>query len=115
MDAANSPVTIKVKIDGKKTTYTGTADNVMVDATKAFNNSQAATGMDAAQKSDFINNKIGMPALKAMSKNIKAAENSQNKEADANVRASNALGDGTIKYNNGSTDIIFNSKKLKAK
>jgi RHS repeat-associated protein len=115
MAAANAPVTISVKIDGKTVKFTGTADKVIVDATAAFNKSTGAAGMSNAEKGSFINNNIGTPALTAMGKNIDAAANAANRETDANNRAAATLGASTIKYNNGTTPIIFNGKKLKDK
>ena len=113
MDGANLPVTITVGIDGKPTPFTGTADKVIVDATAAFNKSAGASVMSNDDKSKYIDNNIGLPAITAMGKNIDAAAKAANRESDANSRAAATLGAATIKYNNGATPVIFNGKKIK--
>jgi len=114
MDAANKPITISLKIDGKKTSFTGTADQVMVNATTAFSKSAGAAGMSIEDKSSFINNKIGSPALAGMSKNIdKAMKSNKALETDANNRAAATLGASTMKYNSGINPVMFNGIQLK--
>ena len=113
MDAANKSITISLKIDGKNTKFSGTADQVIVNATSAFNKSAGAAGMSNEEKGNFVNNNIGTPALNKMSKNIdKAMKASKALETDANNRAAATLGASTIKYNNGSTPIIFNGVRI---
>ncbi|MBW8687908.1 DUF6443 domain-containing protein [Chitinophaga rhizophila] len=113
LEAAITPVTISVNIDGISTSFTGQADQVIVNATATFTSSNAAAGMNADQRRDFVDNNIGVPALNAMNSNIIAAENAANKESDANVRAARTLGASTIKYSNGNTRVIYQNREIK--
>ncbi|MCS3736387.1 hypothetical protein [Mucilaginibacter dorajii] len=110
--AANLPVTVTIDINGKATPFTGTADQVIVNATSAFNGSDEAKGMTTAQKGNFVNSSIGIPAITAVSNNIdKNVTNNPNVETDA-VNKTNAKLGSSAKYSNGSTPVKFKGKPL---
>jgi len=112
MEAANLPVSISVTIDGKSTSFSGTADNVILNASKAFNNSSDAKGMSTDDQKKFIQTNITLTTLALMNQNISNVYNDPNKENDANQRAAAKLGSSTIKYGNGSTPIVYNGITL---
>ncbi len=113
MDAAKSPISINVTLDGKSQSYTGPPDKVILDAAKAFVGSTDASKMNKADKQNFTTNNIVNPALNEMGNNMSKVATDPNKETDANNRAASALGSSTIKYNNGKTPVVYNGKTLK--
>ncbi len=116
MDAANFPIDISVEIDDIKTNFTGTADNVILNASIQFSSSEAAKNMTLSQRQEFVTNNISTPALKAVGRNIDRAipRNHHNPllEQNANNRAARRLGPRTIKYNNGNRQIEYNGRIL---
>jgi hypothetical protein len=104
-----------IVVDGQNRKFSGTADQVIVDATNGFKNSTTAAGMNPNEISNFVSTKIALPALKKMGNNITKAKKSNALETDANNRAANKLGAGTIRYNNTSAPINYNGIPLKNK
>ena len=113
MDAARSPITLNLKLDGQKTSFTGPPDKVLIDAQKAFVTSKDATKMNKTEKQKFGIDKIAKPVLNKMAKNIQNVSKDPNKETDANNRAATVLGPSTIQYNNGKVPVVYNGTTLK--
>lgn len=114
LDAALKPISINVDIDGKSTTFSGSADDVILQAMTAFNGSNTAKEQKEAQNSAFLRNSIVIPALTEVGNNINnSVYNNPNVETDAISRTTIKLGASTIKYSNGSTPVVFNGKVLR--
>ena len=116
MEAANFPIDISVEIDGIKTNFTGTADNVILNASSQFSSSEAAKNMTLSQRQEFVNNNISTPALEAVGRNIDRAiprdHHNPLLEQNANDRAARRLGPNSIQYNNGNRQIRYNGRIL---
>ncbi|WP_289001040.1 hypothetical protein [uncultured Roseivirga sp.] len=70
LDAALKPISINVDIDGRSTTFSGSADDVILQAMTAFNGSNTAKEQKEAQNSAFLRNSIVIPALTEVGNNI---------------------------------------------
>jgi hypothetical protein len=114
LDAALKPISINVNIDGTSTPFSGSADDVILQARTAFNASNTAQGQKETQNSAFFRNSILVPALTEVGNNItNSVYNNPNVETDAISRMTIKLGASTIKYSNGGTPVTFNGKILK--